>query len=256
MWSSAWRKKGWPTDWESVYKTEFHQPANVIAQCRPCHDDYEAGRISRHALQQRRCQLAFAAARRGIYQDYLWSELAQRGKGRSNLDALGKVVLWASLSYADGALAEPHRFIIAPDHRPCDASEQPKLASRSTSEDRGSPHPCGMYGAARPGGTLDSTALGCRSLIRMGSSALGQAVRWWPSRFSRASISRRRGSARRRHQAWRHLLRWRAGRGSAPPAQATGAGRRGTSRNSRSAAAGSDRARLASVGDHVAVRGR
>jgi hypothetical protein len=114
-------EEGWPTDWESVYKTEFHQPANVIAQCRPCHSDYEAGRISRHALQQRRCQLAFAAARRGIYQDYLWSELAQRGKGRSNLDALAKVVLWASLSYADGALAEPHRFIIAPDHRPCDA---------------------------------------------------------------------------------------------------------------------------------------
>jgi hypothetical protein len=114
-------EEGWPADWESVYKTEFNQPANVIAQCRPCHSDYEAGRISRGALQQRRCQLAFAAARQGIYQDYLWSELAQRGKGRSNLDALGKVVLWASLSYADGALAEPHRFIIAPDHRPCDA---------------------------------------------------------------------------------------------------------------------------------------
>lgn len=109
------------TDWESVYKTEFNQPANVIAQCRPCHDDYEDGRISRDALQQRRCHIAFVAARQGIYQDYLWSELAQRGEGRSNLDALATVMLWTHLSCVDGALAKRHRFIIAPDHYPCDA---------------------------------------------------------------------------------------------------------------------------------------
>ena len=31
---------------------------------------------------------------------------------------------------------------------------------------RGSPHPHGIHGSARPGRTLDSTAVGCRSLIR------------------------------------------------------------------------------------------
>jgi hypothetical protein len=114
-------EEGWPIDWEPIYKTEFNQPANVIIQCRPCHDDYEAGLISRDELQHRRCQLAFAAASQGIYHDYLWSELAQRGEGRASFDALAKVMLWAHLSYVDGALVEPHRFITVPDHRPCNA---------------------------------------------------------------------------------------------------------------------------------------
>jgi hypothetical protein len=113
--------EGWPSSWEWVYKTEFHQPVNVIAQCRPCHDDYEAGRIPRHELQQRRCELALAAAHQGIYHDYLWNELAQPGEGRQNLDALANVVLWMHQSYVVGALPEPHLFIIEPNHRPCSA---------------------------------------------------------------------------------------------------------------------------------------
>jgi hypothetical protein len=39
---------------------------------------------------------------------------------------------------------------------------------------RGSPHPCGLYGVTRPGNTLVSMALDCRSLIRMGSIFLSQ----------------------------------------------------------------------------------
>jgi hypothetical protein len=113
--------EGWPAGWEWAYRTEFNQPANVIAQCRQCHDDYEAGRIPRNELQQRRCDLALSAARRGIYHDYLWNELAQSGEGRLNLDALANVVLWMHQSYADGALPEPHSFIIVSTHRPCSA---------------------------------------------------------------------------------------------------------------------------------------
>jgi hypothetical protein len=144
------KAEGWQTDWESVYKTEFNQPANVIAQCRPCHDDYEAGRISRDALQQRRCQLAFAAARRGTYTDYLWNELAQPGEGRENLDALANVVLWAHLSYVDGALPEPHAFIIVPDHRPCNAFHFHVDLSQPRMSACGNRLPCGQFGVWSP----------------------------------------------------------------------------------------------------------
>lgn len=153
------RSEGWPADWEWVYKTEFNQPANVIVQCRqPCHDDYEAGRISREELRQRRCELALSAARRGVYQDYLWNELALPGEGRSNLDALATVVLWMQLSYVDGALPEPHRFIIVPDHRPCSAFHvHVDLPQGRMSMCAGDNLPCGQFEVWSPADRLRSS---------------------------------------------------------------------------------------------------
>jgi hypothetical protein len=55
---------------------------------------------------------------------------------------------------------------------PSCASDHPRVVSlgwkpRRSRRTAGSPHPCGIYGWARPARMLDSTALGCRSLIRM-----------------------------------------------------------------------------------------
>jgi hypothetical protein len=85
---------------------------------------------------------------------------------------------------------------VVPSTRAAVANPSLPILLGVTLGDRGSPHPCATHGVARPGEMRVSTALGCRSLIRMralvqvqpGPQSFPDQRKRWSRRFGAGPI--------------------------------------------------------------------